>query len=123
MPVYEVQGSDEGGYVDLTPPDVALQLSMGALVSREAVESEIDLMLTTLRTFWRREPDERMKMMNAMTARCTELAIHLHRLEGMRQWRQLRTMQVDRLLAECDRQFKSASREIEIRRQDLETTR
>lgn len=123
MPVYEVQPSEEGGYVDLTPPEVALQLSMGALVSREAVEEEIDLMLTTLRTFWRREPDERMKMLNAMTARCTELAVHLHRLEGMRQWRQLRTMQVDRLIAECDRQFKSASREIEIRRQDLETTR
>lgn len=123
MPVYEVQGSDEAGFVDLTPPDVAVQLSMGALVSREAVEEEVDLMLTTLRTFWRREPDERMKMMNAMTARCTELAIHLHRLEGMRQWRQLRTMQIDRLLQECDRQFKSASREIEIRRQDLETTR
>lgn len=123
MPVYEVQGSDEAGYVDTTPPQVALQLSMGALVSREAVEDEIDLMLATLRTFWRREPDERMKMLNAMTARCTELAIHLHRLEGMRQWRQLRTMQVDKVLAECERQFKSASREIEIRRQDLETTR
>lgn len=119
MPVFEVQGSDEAGYVDMTPPEVATQLSMGALVSREAVEDEIDLMLTTLRTFWRREPDERMRLVSAMSARATELTVHLHRLEGMRQWRQIRTMQVDKVLAELDRQYKIASREVEVRRQDI----
>lgn len=120
---FDVQGTDEVGFVDDLVPDVAMQLSWGALQSREAVESEVDLMLTSLRGFWQKEPDQRMRMITAMSARCTEMAVHLHRLEGRREWRQIRTMQVDRLLTELDRQFKIASREIEVRRQDIELTR
>lgn len=120
---YEVAGTDSTGYVDSLIPDVAAELSWGALTSREAVEDEIDTMLTHLRDFWAKEPDHRMKMITAMTARCTEMCIHLHRLEGKREWRQIRTQQVERLLAELDRQFRIASREVEIRRQDLEQSR
>lgn len=120
MPEFTVEGSAEDGFVDHMVPEVAQQLSWGALESREKVESEIDIMLTTLRTFWRREPDERMQLLSAITARCTELAVHLHRLEGVRTWRQVRTQQVERVIAECDRQWKTASREVEMRRQDLE---
>jgi hypothetical protein len=120
---FEVTGTDEAGFVGDLIPDVAQQLSWGALVSREAVETEIDLMLTSVRGFWSMEPDQRMRLITAMSARCTEMSIHLHRLEGRREWRQLRTMQVERLLAELDRQFKVASREIEVRRQDIEMTR
>jgi hypothetical protein len=120
---FEVTGTDEAGFVDDLIPNVAVQLSWGALASREAVEAEIDTMLTSVRGFWSMEPDQRMRLITAMSARCTELCIHLHRLEGRREWRQLRTMQVERLLAELDRQFKVASREIEVRRQDLEMTR
>lgn len=120
---FDVQGTEEAGHVDALIPDVAIQLSWGALQSREAVESEIDLMLTSLRGFWQLEPDQRMRMITAMSARCTEISIHLHRLEGRREWRQIRTMQVDKLLTELDRQFKIASREIEVRRQDIEMVR
>jgi hypothetical protein len=120
---FEVTGTDEAGFVGELMPDVAVQLSWGALQSKEAVESEIDTMLTALRAFWQQEPDQRMRAITAMSARCTELCIHLHRLEGRREWRQVRTMQVERLLAELDRQFKIASREIEVRRQDLEMVR
>lgn len=120
---FDVQGTDEVGFVADLIPEVAEQLSWGALQSRETVEAEVDLMLTSLRGFWQREPDQRMRMITAMSARCTELSVHLHRLEGRREWRQIRTMQVERLLAELDRQFKISSREIEIRRQDIELTR
>lgn len=123
MPEFEVEGSQEDGFIDKLVPEVAQELAWGALVSRERVEAEIDTMLETTRTFWRREPDEVMQMISAMSARCTELAIHLHRLEGVRQWRQIRTQQVERLLAEFDRQWKTASRLIEVRRQDLENLR
>lgn len=119
----EVTGTDEAGFVDDLVPDVAQQLSWGTLVSRESVEHEIDIMLTTLRGFWEMEPDQRMRMISAMSARCTEMSVHLHRLEGNRQWRQIRTMQVERVMAELDRQWKIASREIEVRRQDIEMTR
>lgn len=115
------EGSAEAGFVDGLVPEVARELSWGALVSRATVEDEIDLMLRTIRTFWELEPDQVMRTTSALSARATEMSVHLHRLEGAREWRQIRTMQVERVLAELDRQFKTASRLVEIRRQDLET--
>lgn len=120
---FEVEGTGESGFVEDLVPDVAVQLAWGALVSKEAVEAEIDTMLSAVRRFWSQEPDQRMRAITAMSARCTELCIHLHRLEGRREWRQVRTQQVERLLSELDRQFRTASRLVEVRRQDLETSR
>lgn len=120
---FTLVGTDATGYVDDLVPEIAQQLAWGILVSREAVEEEIDLMLRTVRTFWELEPDEVMRTIAALSARATELSVHLHRLEGRREWKQIRTMQVERLLVELDRQFKIASRMLEVRRQDLEMTR
>lgn len=120
---FTLEGNNANGYVDDLVPEIAQQLAWGVLVSREAVEDEIDLMLRTVRTFWELEPDQVMRTIAAISARCTELSVHLHRLEGRREWKQVRTMQIDRLLAELDRQFKIASRMLEVRRQDLEMTR
>lgn len=116
-------GSNEAGWVDNLVPEVAAMMSWGALVSRQSVEDEIDMMLRTIRGFWDMEPDQVFKMSRAISARCTEMGIHLHRLEGKREWKQVRTMQVERILLEIDRQFKLASREVEMRRQDLEMER
>jgi cytosine/adenosine deaminase-related metal-dependent hydrolase len=66
------------------------------------------------------EPDQVMRMSSAITARATELLVQLHRAEGKREWSRTRTMQVQPLLAELDRQFKIASRLLEVRRQDLQ---
>lgn len=120
---FETQGTSEGGYVEALVPEVAAQLAWGVLVSREAVEDEIDLMLRTIREFWAMEPDQVMQTISALSARATELSIHLHRLEGRREWKQIRTMQTEKIILELDRQFKGASRLVEIRRQDLELNR
>lgn len=120
---FEVQGTPEGGFVDVLVPEIARELSWGALKSRAEVEAEIDLMLATIRGFWEYEPDQVMRLSSAMSARCTEMAIHLHRLEGMREWRQVRTQQVERILSELDRQFRGHSRIVELRRMDLEHLR
>lgn len=120
---YVVEGTKDEGFVPDMVPEVAEQLAAGVLVSREHVEAEIDLMLRTVREFWGMEPDQVMRMCSALSARCTELTVHLHRIEGRREWRQIRTMQVEKLLAELDRQFKTASRLLEVRRQDLELAR
>jgi hypothetical protein len=120
---YEVTGSESGGYVSDLIPQVAAEFASGTLVSKQAVEDEIDLMLRTVRGFWELEPDAVAKLIQAMSARCTELCIHLHRLEGRREWKQVRTQQVERLLAELDRQWKLASRLIEVRRQDIDLSR
>lgn len=116
-------GALEEGYVSDLVPEVAEQLAWGALVSREHVEDEIDMMLRAVRGFWDMEPDQVLQMISALSARCTELCIHLHRLEGKREWRQVRTQQVERLLAELDRQFKAHSRTVELRRQDIMVAR
>lgn len=120
---FTVQGTDEAGYIDELVPEVAEQMAWGALVSREHVEDEIDMMLRTIRGFWDMEPDQVFKMCSAISARCTELGIHLHRLEGKREWRQIRTLQIERILAEIDRQFREHSRLVEMRRQDLDSLR
>lgn len=117
------EGTSTAGFVDDLVPEVAAELAWGVLVSRQQVEDEIDLMLRAVRGFWDMEPDQVMRMCAAMSARCTELCVHLHRLEGRREWKQIRTLQVERLLNELDRQFKIASRMLEVRRQDLETSR
>lgn len=117
------EGSESGGYIEDLVPAVAAELAWGSLVSKEVVEDEIDTMLRAVRGFWEMEPDQVMRMISAMSARCTEMATHLHRLEGKREWRQVRTMQVERLTAELDRQFKLASRLLEVRRQDIDLAR
>lgn len=123
MAQYTAEGTTEAGYIDDLVPEVVEEMAWGALVSREHVEAEIDMMLRAVRGFWDMEPDQVMRMTSAMSARCTELGVHLHRLEGKREWKQIRTMQTERLLTELDRQFKVASRMLEVRRQDIETSR
>lgn len=114
-----VEGTRDQGFVTDLVPEVAAELSVGALVSKQHVEEEIDLMLRTVRSFWQMEPDQVMRMVSALSARATELSVHLHRAEVKREWRQVRTMQVDKLLLELERQFRIASRMLEVRRQDL----
>lgn len=117
------EGTQEGGFVGDLVPEVVQEFASGALISKEHVEDEIDLILRTLRELWSMEPDQAMRMISAISARLTELGIHLHRLEGKREWRQVRTLQVERALSECDRQFRSASRMLEVRRQDMDLQR
>ena len=122
--VFVVEGGQTAGFVDGLVPDVVAELSRGALGSREQVEAEIDVMLATIRDFYRMEPDEVMRYCAGFSARATELECHLHRVEGrFREYKQIRTMQVQKLIAELDRQFKIASRLVELRRQDLEVLR
>lgn len=114
---------DAGGFIDGLVPEVVADLSEGALISRQHVEDEIDLMLRAVREFWSLEPDQVMRACSALSARSSELYVHLHRIEGRREWKQIRTMQVDTLLKELDRQFKIHSRIVEVRRQDLDLLR
>lgn len=124
MATYEKTGTAEAGFVSSVVPEAVAALSEVALGTRAEVEAEIDHMLHYTRQLWSMEPDEVMKVCAAYSARCTELYVHLHRVEGRaREWRQVRTQQVDRLIQELDRQFKLASRSIEVRRQDLELGR
>jgi hypothetical protein len=94
------------------------------LGTKEEVEAELNAMMRAIRLFFELEPDAVMRIGAAYSARLTEIYVHLHRVEGrVREWRQVRTQQVIPILTELDRQFKRASRELEIRRQDLDQLR
>lgn len=95
-------------------------LGFGPLGTRSDIEDELDGVMVAVRGFHTREPDQVMREIAAYSARLTELANLLVRVEGTRrEYRQLRTLQIERLLNELDRQFKIASRLVEMRRQDL----
>ena len=105
-------------------PEVAALAAAGVLGSREQIEGELDAVMFTIREFYTQEPDHVMAHIAAITARLTELEVLLHRVETRdRQFKQIRTMQVQKILDECDRQFKIASRLVEVRRQDMENLR
>lgn len=96
----------------------------GHIGDRNEIEKEIDLIAAVIRTFYRKQADLVMRECAGFSARLTEMAVLLHRIEGTdRQYTRIRTQQVDRFLSELDRQYKTASRLIEVQRQDLELMR
>lgn len=118
---YKVEGTDEGGHVADVIPLQVVQMARGELGSPREIAAEIDDMADAIRDFWQMEPDQVMRACSAYTARCSELYIKLHRIEGReRAYKQIRTQHVNTLLDELDRQHKIASRMLEVRRQDLE---
>lgn len=96
----------------------------GFLGSREQIEAELDLIAASIRTFHRIQPDQVMIYCAGYTARLTELQVLLHRVESTnRQYTRVRTQQVERYIGELERQWKTASRLVEVMRQDLEMSR
>lgn len=94
------------------------------LGTRALIEAELDVVALTIRSFHTRQPDQVMLLIAGISARLTELAIQLHRVEATdRQYTRIRTQQVERLLIEVDRQYKIASRLVEVMRQDIELSR
>lgn len=107
-----------------TVPEIAALAAANVLGSRDQIEGELDAILVTIRDFYTQEPDQVMASVAAITARLTELEVLLHRVEARdRRYKQIRTMQVQKILDECERQFKIASRLVEVRRQDIESLR
>ena len=92
----------------------------GHLGDRVEIEKELDLIAAVIRTFHRKPADLVMRECSAYSARLTEMAVLLHRRESeSRQYTRVRTQQVERFLTELDRQWKTASRLIEVSRQDI----
>lgn len=92
----------------------------GYLGSRSEIEAELNLIAASIRTFHRIQPDQVLKYCSGYTARLSEMQVLLHRIESTdRQYTRIRTMQVEKFIVELDRQWKTASRLIEVMRQDL----
>lgn len=91
------------------------------LGTRPQIERELDGIALAIRSFTLKAPDQIMRECAAYSARLTEMCVLLTRIETTdRQYLKVRTQQVERYLGELDRQFKIASRLVEVQRQDLE---
>ena len=91
------------------------------LGTRHEIQTELDVVAVAIRAFHLKQPDQVMREVAAFSARLTELCVLLHRVESTdRQYTRIRTQQVDRFLDELERQYKIASRLVEVMRQDLE---
>lgn len=111
----------------VTPIDLSGVMAFAALApagylgDRESIERELDAISAQIRFFHLKQPDQVMRECSAYSARLTELAVLLHRAEtSSRHYVRIRTQQVDRFLDELERQYKTASRLVEISRQDLD---
>jgi len=92
----------------------------GHLGTKEEIQAELNGIAMAVRAFSLKQPDQVMREVAAYSARLTELAMLLHRVEAMdRQYVRVRTQQVELWLKELDRQFKIASRLVEVNRQDI----
>lgn len=143
-----VQGSDEVGYLRQEVPDVALLAALahdmaplrvsGLSFAPNAANAVAGIMTTSvgtpiemlselvgikaaIRTWYQKQPDEVLREASAYTARLTEVWTELRLLEQRdRQYLQLRTMQVQPVLDEIDRQLKISTSRIAMLRQDLD---
>lgn len=96
----------------------------GGLGTREDVLSECKDVAAAMRAFHLKSPDQVMSECSAYSARMTELAICLFEVEATdSRYTRLRTMVVQRIQEELDRQTKIASRLIEQNKLDWEMTR
>lgn len=110
----------ESTYIAHYEANPEMAVLRGGLGSREEIEAELDDMAAAIRGFYLKAPDQVLRECAAYGARLTELAVLLHRVEGLdRQYVRIRTQQVQRYADEVERQSKIASRLIEVARQDL----
>jgi hypothetical protein len=118
-----VSGTREAGFspTPVVPLHPVQQQAARALGSREDIEAEIDGMLRILADLCKMEPDQALREISSLTARCTELAVHLHRVEARdRAYTRIRTQQIGPLLEDLKLQKEIAKGMIEMRKIDLE---
>lgn len=94
--------------------------------SIDSVRAEIDDAFNDMRMFHNREPDEVIRLISGHSSRLAELRGRIHRVEDFhRQWRGIRTREIEPALEELGKQFQMASRQLAVRELDwkMETGR
>ncbi len=118
VPMAEAMALSPGAAMLMAP------LRNGWLGTREEIQRELDGIAAAVATYPMKQPDQVLRECAAYSARLTELAVLLHRVESTdRQYTRVRTQQVERWLGELQFQFKVASRLVEIMRQDIELSK
>ncbi len=88
------------------------------------LQDELDAMVKDLCSINWDVPDEVLRLCQSYMARCTEIYLTLVRVEGgNRGLKFLRTQQLTKIMELIEFTYKSSSRSVEIRRQDVELSR
>lgn len=95
----------------------AYEETIGASI--DLVRQEIDDAFEDMKTFHNREPDEIMRMCGGHSARLSEIRVRIQRIEDWkREWKNIRTREIEPAIEELDRQYTIASRLHSIRELD-----
>lgn len=87
--------------------------------SIDTVRQEVDDAFADMKTFLNREPDEIMRMAGGHSARLSELRVLVMRIEDFRrEWRSVRTRELEPTIEELQRQYAIASRLHSVRELD-----
>lgn len=93
------------------------------LGSIDSVHGEVDDVLADMKEFHRAQPDQVMAAVSAHSARLTEIAVHVGRIEVQyRQWKPV-GQEVDKVISALREQFQVASRLIAVRQLDQDLLR
>lgn len=87
--------------------------------SIDTVRAEIDDAFEDMKTFHNLEPDEIMRMAGGHSARLSELRMRCERIEDYkREWKNIRTREIEPTIAELANQYAIASRLHSVRELD-----
>lgn len=95
-------------------PDLRLSIDM--------VRGEVDDAFAQLKTFHNQEPDWCMRVASGHSARLSELAVQIGRIEDWAQeWKRVRQRELEPCIAEIRSQYEIASRRHTVREHDWKT--
>lgn len=115
------RGIEDGPH--LAPSEQAHK-SVSDLPHDADITDELDAMVKDLCGINWDVPDEVLRLCQAFMARCTEIYLILVRVEGgNRGLKFVRTQQLVKVMELIEFTYKSSSRSVEIRRQDVELSR
>lgn len=98
---------------------VDLDERFGELGSINDVRTEVDDAYADMKTFFQREPDEVMRLCAGHSARLSYIRVCIQRIEDVhRQWKAVRTREVEIALEQLQNQFAIASRLHSVRELD-----
>lgn len=88
--------------------------------SIDSVRAEVDDAFADMKTFHNLEPDEVMRMCGGHSARLSEIRVQIQRIEVIhRQWKPIRTNEVEPTIEELKNQYLIASRLHSVRELDF----
>ncbi len=110
--------SGQQGRVGAIPLDTSQYVpAIGGSI--DSVREEIDDSFADMKTFHNREPDEIMRICRGHSARLSELKVKILRIEDYRrEWKNVRTREIEPTLDELKDQWQNASRLQSVRELD-----